>query len=97
MRGVLVGAFTLIVLQVLVANPRATNAVGGVAGGASKVVAWFLDPNTPAIPDRSSNSVSTAAEQSPVTAAPAMSPNSAGVPVGSPPGNTGLVPGVPVV
>jgi hypothetical protein len=53
MRGIVAGAFALIVLQVLVANTRATNALGGVAVGAGKAVHWFLDPNTPAIPDHS--------------------------------------------
>jgi hypothetical protein len=61
MRGIVAGAFALIVLQVLVTNTRAANALGGVAVGAGKAVHWFLDPNTPAIPDRSSNANTAAA------------------------------------
>lgn len=80
MRGIITGAFALIVLQVLVANPRATSALGGVATGLGTAVHWFLDPNTPAIPD---HSTTTAAAVTPST--PATSP------IGSPPGNTGLI------
>ncbi len=52
-RGIATGVFALIVLEVLVANPRASGSVGGVLAGVGTAVRWFLDPNTPAIPDRS--------------------------------------------
>ena len=83
MRGVLVGAFTLIVLQVLVSHASATNAVGGIATGIGGFVNGFIDPNTPAIPDHSSSSATTSSDTTPA-------PSSAATPVGSPPGNTGL-------
>ncbi len=52
-RGVLAGMFGLVVLQVLVANPNAYGAVGGIFGVLGNGVRLFLDPTVPAIPDRS--------------------------------------------
>jgi hypothetical protein len=66
------GVFSLIVLQVLVANPNAYGAVGGLATGVGNAVRWFLDPNTPAIPDRSKAKTSSAVTTTPSsTTAPA--------------------------
>jgi hypothetical protein len=63
-RGIAAGVFGLIVLQVLVANPNAYGAVGGLATGVGKAVHWFLDPNTPAIPDRSNQATTSSATTS---------------------------------
>jgi len=73
MRGILAGALALIVLQVLVTNARATNALGGVATGAGKAVQWFLDPNTPAIPDRTQTASATSPSSSSSSSAPGSS------------------------
>jgi hypothetical protein len=58
MRGILVGAFALIVLQKVVKSKYSAGAVSGIGAGANKVIGWFLDPNTPAIPDRSKGATS---------------------------------------
>lgn len=74
MRGILAGAFALIVLQVLVGNSRATNATAGVAAGAANAIHWFLDPNTPAIPDHSTATASATTPASPTPGVPTPAP-----------------------
>jgi len=87
MRGFLVGAFTLIVVQVLVSHSNATNAVGGIAKGVGSFVDGFIDPNTPAIPDHTATKATPAVAVTPAAGGAAIA--------GSPPGNTGtgFVPG----
>jgi hypothetical protein len=63
-RGIAAGVFSLVVLQVLVANPSAYGAVGGLATGVGNAVHWFLDPNTPAIPDRSNKTTTSSSTSS---------------------------------
>lgn len=70
-RGFVAGVFGLVVLQVLVANPNAYGAVGGVTTGIASGVQYFLDPNRPAIPDRSNPLAKTSAATS-STAPPAQ-------------------------
>lgn len=85
MRGILAGALALIVLQVLVTNSRASGAVGGVAAGAGKAVEWFLDANTPAIPDHSKGSATTSAAVTPAPTSSATPPVKMPTPAGAGP------------
>lgn len=43
-RGIVAGVFGLAVLQLLVSQPRASGAVGGVLAGAGNAIEWFLAP-----------------------------------------------------
>lgn len=50
-RGVLMGALTLVALQVFVSNSAAYGSVGGMFDWAASAARRFLDPTVPAIPD----------------------------------------------
>lgn len=52
MRGFLVGAMALIVLEVLVSNQRASSAFGGVFGVLAQSTDRLFDANVPAIGPR---------------------------------------------
>lgn len=51
-RGVLLGALGLAVLQLVVSNPQRADRIGALGGIASGAIARFLSPAIAAIPDR---------------------------------------------
>lgn len=51
-RSILAGALVLAGVQVLVSTPRAYGSLGGASLAAGRLVASFLSPHVPAIPDR---------------------------------------------
>ena len=70
-RGVLAGAFALIVLEVVVTSAQATNRIGGFAAGIAGAVSWLLSTDKPGIPDRSANTTA-ATSQSTSTVGPVL-------------------------
>jgi hypothetical protein len=54
-RGVLMGALGLAVLQLVISNPERADRVGALGGIASGLIARFLSPAIAAIPDRRSS------------------------------------------
>jgi len=60
-RGVLVGALALVLLEVLVANPNAQGITGGLAAALSGAVNRFLDPTRPLITAQAKTTAKTTA------------------------------------